>query len=92
MILNILIGLIAGLLVPRAERWLKDVAESLWLGGLPLSEHEFDLAALLFILMVAAVILALMGVDSSAFLLCFGALVGLFGRRIWKRIRLQAEE
>lgn len=92
MILNFFIGVLTGLAVPYAERWLKDLAESLWLGGLPISEHEVDLAALLFILIVASVVLAMIGVGSSAFLLCLGALFGLFGKRIWARIMMKPEE
>ena len=86
MILNLIVGLLAGLAVPRAERMLKSFAESVWMGRLPIEEREFDLAALLVILMAAAILLALLGVDSSAFLLAFGALVGLFGKRIWARV------
>jgi len=91
MILNLIVGLLAGLAVPRAERWLRDFSESVWLGGVPMDEREFDMAALLVILMIAATLLAILGIDSSAFLLCFGAMVGLFGRRFWKRISLKDE-
>ncbi len=86
-LMNFVIGILAGLLVPWAERQLRDWSESIWLGEFPVSEHEFDLAALLVILMVAAVMCAILGVDSSAFMLAFGALIGLFGKRIWHRIR-----
>ncbi len=85
-VLNLLVGLGAGLLVPRLERYLKDWAESIWLDGLPLDDHEFDLAALLVVLMAASVLCAILGVDSSAFLLCLGALAGLFGKRFWARM------
>ncbi|WP_308916971.1 hypothetical protein [Jannaschia sp. LMIT008] len=86
-IVNFLIGVLTGLLVPRAERWLKGWAESIWLGGLPLEEHEFDLAALLVILMAAAIVVAVLGAPSNAFMLAFGALLGLFGKRIWARVK-----
>ncbi|MGB3407462.1 MAG: hypothetical protein WBA67_08200 [Jannaschia sp.] len=85
-LLNLFIGILTGLAVPRVERWLKDWAESIWLGGLNITDHEFDLAALLVILMVAAVVCAILGIDSSAFMLALGALIGLFGKRIWSRI------
>ncbi|MEM9798277.1 MAG: hypothetical protein AAF919_17430 [Pseudomonadota bacterium] len=85
-IANLLIGILTGLLVPRAERILKDISESIWLDDMGISDHEFDLAALLVILMIAAVVCALLGVDSSAFLLALGALFGLFGARIWRKI------
>ncbi|MEL7184737.1 MAG: hypothetical protein AAFY65_00030 [Pseudomonadota bacterium] len=85
-LVNLLIGVLAGLATPKLERWLKDVSESLWLGKMNISDHEFDLAALLVILMVAAVVCAIIGVDSSAFLLALGALVGLFGKRAWAAI------
>ena len=85
-VLNFLVGVIAGLLVPWGERKLRAFAESVWLGGLPMSEREFDLAALLVILMIAAVVVGALGFGSSGFMLAFGALVGLFGRRLWRRI------
>ena len=87
MILNLILGVVAGLLVPRGERWLRAWAESLWMGRPPLDEREFDMAALLVILIVTSVVLAMLGAESSAFLLCLGALVGLFGKRIWARIQ-----
>ncbi|WGH78394.1 hypothetical protein [Jannaschia ovalis] len=86
-LINLIVGILAGLAVPRAEKVLKDWAESIWLGDMPISDHEFDLAALLVILMLAAVVCAILGVDSSAFMLAFGALVGLFGKRLWTRIQ-----
>ena len=85
-VLNFIVGIIAGLLVPWGERKLRDFAESVWLGGLPISDHEFDLAALLVIMMLAALVVGAMGFGSSAFMLAFGAIVGLFGKRIWSRI------
>jgi len=62
-LVNLLIGVLAGLATPKLERWLKDVSESLWLGKMNISDHEFDLAALLVILMVAAVVCAIIGVQ-----------------------------
>jgi hypothetical protein len=53
---------------------------------MPLTDHEFDLAALLVILMAFSLLGAIIGVDSSAFMLAFGALIGLFGKRIWAKI------
>lgn len=86
-LLNLVIGILAGLATPKLEVWMKDVSESIWLGKLNISDHEFDLAALLVILMVASIVCAVLGVDSSAFLLALGALVGLFGKRAWASIR-----
>ncbi|WP_371153748.1 hypothetical protein [Jannaschia sp. 2305UL9-9] len=85
-LLNLVIGILTGMAVPRVERALKSWAESIWLGRMGISDHEFDLAALLVILMAAAVVCAVLGIDSSAFLLALGALVGLFGKRFWSRI------
>ncbi|MEM8850092.1 MAG: hypothetical protein AAGE03_08660 [Pseudomonadota bacterium] len=87
MLLNLIIGLLAGLSVPKMERVLKGWAESIWLGRLPISDHEFDLAALLVILMVASLLTIALGADSNAFLLALGAFIGLFGKRIWARIQ-----
>ena len=86
-LVNFLIGVGLGLLVPRAERAMKDWADSIWLGGVPLAEHEFDLAALLVLVMAAAIVVAMLGAASNAFLLAFGALIGLFGRRIWRKVK-----
>ncbi|KIT16138.1 hypothetical protein jaqu_21000 [Jannaschia aquimarina] len=92
MLLNLLVGLIAGLLVPRFERWLRDFSESVWLGGVPLSEKEFDMAALLVLLILASILLAILSVDSSAFLLSLGALFGLFGKRFWARVSMKESQ
>jgi hypothetical protein len=56
------------------------------LTDIKLADTEFDLLCLLVLLMVAAFICAVIGVDSSAFLLCLGALLGMFGPRIWAAV------
>lgn len=87
MALNIIIGLIVGLLLPSAEQVLKDWAEKVWLGRPPISDFEFDLVALLLILILASLLIMAMGGVSNGALLSVGVLIGLFGKRIWARIK-----
>jgi hypothetical protein len=89
MILSLILGLVLGLIVPQAERYLKDFAESVWLDGLPISDHEFDLAALLVLLVIASLFLAIFAGGGSAFWLCTGALIGLFGERIIAKVTMK---
>ena len=85
-IFNFLLGALMGYLTPILEPKMKSWAESILLSEVKLKDTEFDLLALLILLMVAAFICALIGVDSSAFMMAFGAIVGLFGTRIWAMI------
>lgn len=87
MIWNLLLGALAGLAVPMLEGRLKSALESIALKEMPLRETELDLLALLLGLMVAAAIAALVGVDSSVFLMAFGAVGALFGKKIVAGIR-----
>lgn len=89
--LNFLIGVFAGMLLPRFERWLRDFSESVWLGGLPLSDKEFEQVALLVMVMIAAIVVGAMGFGSSAFMMAFGIIIGLFAKPLWRRIRLATE-
>ena len=87
MIWNLLFGLAAGLLNPMFEKWLEGVAESIWLGEIGLTEREWDLLSLVLLLMIAAVLMAILGINGMPFWLSLGALIGLFGRRILNRWR-----
>ena len=89
--LNFVVGVLAGLLLPRFETWLRDFSESVWLGGLPMNEKEFEQVALLVLVMVAAIVVGAVGFGSSAFMLAFGVIIGIFGKRIWRRIRMETE-
>lgn len=89
MILSLALGFGLGLVLPKAERWLKEFSESVWLDGLPISDHEFDLAALLVLLLFASLLLAIFAGGGSAFWLCSGALLGLFGKRILGMITMK---
>lgn len=89
-VLNLIVGIVFGVLTPWLERKLRDWSEQLYLGDLPVSAHEFDVLAVLAIVMIAAIVCAVLGIDSAAFLLALGIGVGLFGKRIWHRIKLEA--
>jgi hypothetical protein len=89
-VLNFIFGIAFGAAVPWLERKLKEWAEQIYLGELPISEHEYDVVAVLAIVMIAAIVCAVFRVDSSAFLLALGIATGLFAGRIWKRIRMEA--
>jgi hypothetical protein len=89
-VLNFIIGIAFGAAVPWLERKLKGWAEQLYLGELPVSDHEYDVVAVLVIVMLAAIFCAIFRIDSSAFLLALGIATGVFADRIWKRIRMEA--
>lgn len=82
MLWNLIFGAVAGLLTPIAEPIIRRALEQLALAELPVGETEFDVLSLIVMLMVVAGLLALMRVDSSAFLLLLGALLGLFGKHL----------
>ncbi len=82
MIASFLLALLAGFATPYLERPLGDAlgrieGMALWL-GVP------ELRALTFggLLLLAALLVWLLGADSSAFLLVLGGLLGLFGKDI----------
>lgn len=81
--MNLLIGAGAGYLTPILEPRLKALAESITLTPIKPRDTEFDMLALLVMLMGAHVVLAILGVHSSVFAMCLGAGLGLFGKRIW---------
>ncbi|WP_420863122.1 hypothetical protein [Algirhabdus cladophorae] len=87
MIWNLALGLLAGFAVPLLEGRLKTAMESIALKEMPLRETEMDLLALLLGLMIAAAVAALLGIDSSVFLMALGALAGLFGKKIWAGVK-----
>jgi len=87
---NLVLGAAAGLAVPMLEGRLKSAMESIALKEMPLRETELDLLALLVGLMVAAAVAALLGIDSSVFLMALGAIGSLFGKKIVAGIRSSA--
>jgi hypothetical protein len=89
-VLNFIIGIAFGAATPWLERKLRQWAEQVYLGELPISDHEYDVLAVLAIVMIAAIVCAVFRIDSSAFLLALGIATGLFADRIWKRIRMEA--
>ena len=85
--LNIVLGLAVGYLTPILEPKLKSLIESVMLGPVKIKDNEFDMLTLLVLLMSAHVLLALFGVESSVFMMCAGALLGLFAKPIWSMLQ-----
>ncbi|NSX54392.1 hypothetical protein [Parasulfitobacter algicola] len=86
---NLIIGALAGYLVPHVEPHLKKFLEQVALDELKLDPNELDLLTLIFMLICAAVLCALLGIYSSAFLLALGAGLGLFGKRIYHFVKVK---
>jgi NhaP-type Na+/H+ or K+/H+ antiporter len=91
-VMNLIVGIGFGLLTPWLERKLREWSERLYMDELPVRDHEFDVLAVLAVVALAAIACAVLGVDSSAFLLAVGIGLGVFGKRIWNRIKLDASE
>ena len=81
MLWNLILGAAAGALTPLVEPHIRRAIEGLALSQMPVGKTEFDVLSLLTMLMAAAILVALVGADSSAFVLLLGALAGLFGKR-----------
>ncbi|GEM_PF-1473574 len=79
---NLILGLVAGVLTPIAEPHVKKALEGMAQAEIPVGKTEYDMLTLILLLMAAAAIVALFGGNSVAFLLLFGALVGLFGKQL----------
>jgi hypothetical protein len=86
MLLNLILGAIAGFLTPIAEPHLKKIIAQMVPGKLPVGHSEFDMLTLIILLMAATVLIALLGGDSAAFVLLLGALLGLFGKQVYKGV------
>ncbi|MEL7212536.1 MAG: hypothetical protein AAGK92_07730 [Pseudomonadota bacterium] len=83
MLLNLFLGALAGYLTPQAEPHLKKALKDILLEEVPMKEGEFRLFSFIVMMILAAVLTALFGADSSAFLLLFGGGLGVFGQRIY---------
>ncbi|WP_208347512.1 hypothetical protein [Pseudaestuariivita rosea] len=79
---SLIVGVIAGYLVPVIEPKLKAFMEKVALSEVKLDPNEFDLLTLIVMLIAGAAFCGVFGIDTSAFLLVVGAGVGLFGKRI----------
>ena len=87
MILNLLLGAVAGFFTPMAEPHIRAALSKLALSEIPVGETEFDVLSLLTLLIGASVLVAILGEDSMAFPLLVGALGGLFGKRFVAAIK-----
>ena len=90
MIWNLLLGAAAGFAAPLLEGRLKSAMESVALKDIRLNENEMDLLALLLGLLITATVAALLGIDSSVFLMALGAVASLFGKKIVAGIKSSA--
>ena len=86
MLLNLFLGALAGYLTPQAEPHLHKALKDILLDDVPMAEGEFRLFAFIVMMMLASVLAALFGADSSAFLLLFGGALGAFGQRIYSAL------
>lgn len=86
MLLNLFLGVLAGYLTPQAEPHLNKALKDILLDEVPMKEGEFRLFTFVVMMIIASVLTALFGADSSAFLLLFGGGVGVFGQRIYQAI------
>jgi hypothetical protein len=83
MFLNLILGIVAGALTPMAVPHVKKALASVAPADIPVGKTGYDLLTLILLLMVAAAIVTMFGGNSVAFLLLFGALIGLFGKQVW---------
>ncbi len=86
MLWNLILGVVAGYLTPRAEPHVKAALERVVQAKIPVGKTEYDMLTLVILLMVAAILVWMIGADSSAFPLLIGALAGLFGKQIYQVI------
>lgn len=87
MVLNLLLGAVAGFFTPMAEPHIRAALSKLALAEIPVGETEFDVLSLLTLLIGASVLVAILGGNSMAFPLLLGALGGLFGKRFVAAIK-----
>lgn len=82
MLLSFLLGLLAGYAEPYAEPHVKKAVEDVFDLSIPVEKSEFDMLTLLLLLGAAGLLAALL---SSAMLwpLLVGAVLGLFGKRLY---------
>lgn len=82
MFLSFCFGLLAGLLEPHAEAYVKKAVEDVFDLALPVERSEYDMLTLLLLLAAAGTLAALL---SSAMVLplLLGAFLGLFGKRLY---------
>ena len=83
MFLNLIIGGLAGYAVPYVEPYVKDFMEKVALKEIEIDPHEFDMLTLIALLLLAVAVLLLLGASPNAFILIFGAGVGLFAKRLY---------
>lgn len=82
MFFSLLLGAAAGFATPYAEPHIEKLLKNVLLDDVPMKEGEFRIFAFILMLMLAAVIIALGGANSSAFLLTLGGGLGIFGTRL----------
>lgn len=84
MLLNLFLGALAGYFTPQAEPHIHKALKDILLDEVPMKEGEFRLFSFIIMMIFAAMLTALFGADSSAFLLIFGGGLGVFGSRLYK--------
>ncbi len=83
MIITFLLGVVAGYFTATAEPHVRKVMENVALAKISIKETEFDLLTLLILLLIAAILVAIFNTGGGMFALLIGAIVGVFGKRIY---------
>ena len=87
MLMTILLGAVAGYTAPMVEPQVRKAMEGVTLSKIEVAEGEFDLLTLLLMLLAAAVLVMLLGLNGGAIALLIGAILGVFGKRILAAIQ-----
>jgi hypothetical protein len=82
MILTLFLGIAAGAFAPMAEPHIRRAMTHEMFKKITVQNDEFGTLTLLVVLIAIAAILAVSGIGNAAFPLLFGALFGMFAKRI----------
>jgi len=82
MLITLILGACAGYFAPMVEPQVRKAMENVTLAKIEVAEGEFDMLTLLLMLLAAAVLALLLGLNGGAIALLVGAILGVFGKRI----------
>jgi len=84
MIWSLLLGAVAGFAAPRIEPFLERMLEAALQAEVTLDDVDFRVLAVVTALALAALVVALLGGDSSLFAAALGAGLGYFGPALYR--------
>jgi len=87
MLFTVILGAVAGYVAPMVEPQVRKAMEGVTLSKIDVEDNEFDLLTLLVMLLAAAVLAMLLGLNGGAIALLIGAILGVFGKRILAAIQ-----